>query len=134
MPKIRSKVVTAESNRITVNDHNASIRITKGVHHMITTTMAGVATMPKSYLSAETREELLREGDLELVYLAESYEADQAGDGDAAWAWLAHVILPAHTLLFLKWQRGASFIREKGFATTEADAKYGPDWLDREDL
>jgi len=30
-----------------------------------------------------------------------------------------------------KVRRGADFICDMGFRTTEADAEYGPDWLDR---
>jgi len=89
-------------------------------------------TMPKSYLSEEEREDLLREGSMNLVYLSESQEADNAGDEDAAWAWLSMAELPAHTLMFLKKGSGAQFIRDMGFNTAPADAMYGADWLDRE--
>jgi len=33
--------------------------------------------------------------------------------------------------MFLKQQRGAQFLRDYSFSTTEADAVYGPDWLDK---
>jgi len=88
--------------------------------------------LPKSYLSAEEREILLREGSQNLVYIAEAQEADNNKDGDAAWAWLAMAEAPAHTLMWLKKRRGAAFIRDLGFDTTEADEKYGPGWLDRD--
>jgi len=88
--------------------------------------------LPKSYLSEEERKELLREGDMELVYLAESHEADSANDMKSAWAWLALAAIPAHTLMRLKNSRGAQFIRDLGFNTRKADEKYGPDWLDRD--
>jgi hypothetical protein len=113
--------------------HVYTLKRKQGGGIMTTTAMAGTATMPKSYLSAAEREELMREDDIELVYHAEYQAAEQAGDDDAAWAWLALEKLPAYTLLFLKRQRGARFIREMGFDTTEADAEYGLGWLDRDD-
>jgi len=88
--------------------------------------------LPKSYLSAEEREILLREGSQNLVYIAEAQEADNNKDGDTAWAWLALTDVPAHTLMSLKNRRGAAFIRELGFNTRKADEKYGPGWLDRD--
>jgi len=43
---------------------------------------------PKSYLlDQEEHEALLREGETDLLYLAESQEAGRAGDEEAAWAW-----------------------------------------------
>ena len=89
-------------------------------------------TMPKSYLSAEKRAELLREdeGDEELLYLVESQEAGRAGDEGAAWAWLSLVALPADTLMGLKDRRGAQFIRDMNLNTIEADTVYGSGWLD----
>jgi len=87
---------------------------------------------PKSYLTDAERDELRAGGLTENgIYLAESDAADHAGDGDASWAWLARAELPAHSLLFLKWQQGSSFIREMGFRTAKADAAYGPGWLDQ---
>jgi len=87
--------------------------------------------MPKSYLSAEEREDLLREGSMNLLYVAESQEADEAGDEEAAWAWLSLAKLPADALWILKESSGAQVIRDRGFDTSRADAVYGPDWLDR---
>jgi len=87
---------------------------------------------PKSYLSQEARDALLREGSMNLVYGAESQEAGRAGDSDTAWAWLALAELPPHSLMRLKNSRGAQFIRERGFNTTRADAAYGAGWLDRD--
>jgi len=87
--------------------------------------------MPKSYLSAEEREALLREGSMNLVYVAESQEADDAGDKEASWAWLSMAKLPADALFIIKECSGAEFIRDMGFDTSRADAVYGADWLDR---
>jgi len=87
-------------------------------------------TMPKSYLSAEEREGLLQEGGMNLVYVAESQEADDAGDKEASWAWLSMAKLPADALWILKRTSGAQFIRDMGFDTSRADATYGTDWLD----
>jgi len=87
---------------------------------------------PKSYLSEEERQALLRESGMNLVYIAESQEAGSAGDMDAAWAWMAMAELPAHSLMSLKKSEGAQFIREWGFNTAPADAVYGSDWLDKE--
>jgi hypothetical protein len=64
------------------------------------------------------------------IYLAESVAAGEAGDEDAAWAWLALADLPAYTLMSCKDNLGADFIREKGLRTESADAEYGPGWLD----
>jgi len=94
-------------------------------------TLTRPTALPKSYLSQEERDALLREGGMNLVYGAESQEAERAGDGDAAWAWLALAALPAHSLMRLKQSQGAQFIRKWGFNTTRADAAYGTGWLDR---
>lgn len=85
----------------------------------------------KSYLSAEEREKLLRESGMNLVYLAESQDAGEAGDRAAAWQWLALAAVPAHSLKTLKESNGAGFIRKWGFDTSKADAAYGPDWLEQ---
>jgi len=90
-------------------------------------------TMPKSYLSAEEREGLLQEGGMNLVYLAESQDADEAGDTEASWAWLSMAKLSASSLRTLKRCSGAQLIRDMGFDTSSADAVYGPDWLDQHD-
>jgi len=90
-------------------------------------------TNPKSYLLDEQeREALLREGGMNLLYVAEAQDADRAGDKDAAWAWLSRAELPPHTLKRFKKYHGAEFIREMGFNTRKADEAYGADWLDRE--
>ncbi len=87
---------------------------------------------PKRYLDPCEREILFREGGMNAVYAAESGAADEAGDADASWAWLAMGELPADVLLFWKRRRGAAFIRKWGFSTRYADAAYGPGWLDME--
>jgi len=97
-----------------------------------TVSPASSRPLPKSYLSEEEREELLREGDMDFVYLCESQEAQRANDMNASWAWMALAAIPAHSLMFLKNSRGAQFIRELGFNTVNADEKYGPGWLDRD--
>ena len=96
-------------------------------------TPSAPANMPRSYLSAEEKEELLRSGkDEDYIYLRESQEAGLAGDEEAAWAWMAKRKLTAHSLRFLKRQMGAQFIRERGFNTENADAIHGSDWLDKD--
>jgi len=89
--------------------------------------------LPKSYLSAEEREEILREEGFDALCSAENFAAGEAGDRKAAWAWLAAVEdIPPHILMFLKIQRGAQFIRDLGFNTAPAEAVYGADWLEKE--
>ena len=85
----------------------------------------------RSYLDAAKRKKILLEQGIDLAYAAEAQAADQAGDLETAWAWLAKVELPAPTLLNIKVRRGAQFIRDKKLNTTQADAKYGPDWLNQ---
>ena len=97
----------------------------------MTATVATQVKTPRSYLSAEERDQLYREGGMNLVYLAESQDAGRAGDEDAAWAWLAMAELPAETLLALKEALGAQFLREMGFNTAPADEAYGAGWLKR---
>lgn len=86
---------------------------------------------PKSYLTAEEREALLREGGMNLVYLAESQEAGRAGDEDTAWEWLKLANLPATALSIIKRNVGSQFVRDMGLNTAPAEAAYGPGWLDR---
>ncbi|WP_273755823.1 MULTISPECIES: hypothetical protein [unclassified Bartonella] len=88
--------------------------------------------LPKSYMTDAEREELRAGGfDQDGIYTAESQAATKARDTKTAWEWLAMAELPAHTLLFLKSQNGAQFIRDMGFSTKNADEEYGPDWLDK---
>jgi hypothetical protein len=82
--------------------------------------------MPKSYLPDTEREGLTQNG----IYLAESMAADEAGDEDAAWAWLKYAELPAHALLSMKKRQGADFIKKMGLRTETAEAAYGKNWLE----
>lgn len=85
---------------------------------------------PKSYLSEDERRKRIEHGNMDSLYLAESRKAFQEGDEDTAWAWLARGRMPAEALLALKWQKGASFIRERKFNTELADEAYGQGWLE----
>jgi len=97
----------------------------------LTLATAARQTTLTSYLPPEERDALMREGGMDLVYVVESQKADKAGDAQASWAWLALAELPAHSLMRLKKNHGAQFIRDMGFNTTKADAMYGAGWLDR---
>ena len=87
----------------------------------------------KGYLSKEEREERLRvfHGDIEYVYMGEADRALEAKDGDSFWQWCSLAGFPAHALAVMKLWYGADFIRGTGFDTAEADAAYGPGWLER---
>jgi len=88
--------------------------------------------MPKSYMSEQEREEHVREGaSANTLYLSESEAADNAGDEDTAWAWLALAELSAKSLMGLKRRTSGQFIRDMKLNTAKADAVYGPGWLDR---
>jgi len=97
---------------------------------METAELAHARPLPKSYLSEEELEDLRRNGSTNFRYLVESDAAGKAGDEQTAWSWLALAKHPAHSLMFLKKQRGAQFIRDYGFRTAEAEARYGKNWLD----
>ena len=86
----------------------------------------------KDYLSkAEQEEELrLHHGDIESVYMAEAWKANEAKDDEVFWQWFSLIVVPAHALKSLKRQRGADFIRELGFDTSKADEAYGSGWLE----
>ena len=100
----------------------------------MTTIPATKRPLPKSYLTDAERDQMRAEGVTENgILAAESGAAIEAGDVETSWAWMARSEMPAHALRFLKWQRGAEFIREKGFNTIRADREYGEGWLDRED-
>jgi len=96
------------------------------------TSAAASRPLPRSYLPEQERNEILREGGMNLVYISESQEARRAKDMKAAWSWLALAAVPAHSLMRLKESRGAQFIRDFGFNTSKADEKYGPGWLDKD--
>lgn len=84
--------------------------------------------MPKSYLTEADREGLSENA----IYAVESGAAEDAGDTEAAWEWLAKAEIPAFGLLAMKRRHGADWIRAKGFRTETAEREYGKDWLDRE--
>ncbi|WP_413207942.1 hypothetical protein [Rhodospirillum sp. A1_3_36] len=84
--------------------------------------------MPKSYLSEDDKVGMTEN----CIYLAESFAAGQAGDKQAAWAWMALAEVPAHALLSAKHRNGADWVREKGLNTKPAEEAYGNDWLDRD--
>jgi hypothetical protein len=83
--------------------------------------------LPKSYLTEEEIRECPNDN---LRYLSEALAANIADDMDTSWQWLALADLPAYSLMSCKKTLGADFVREKGFNTAEADAVYGPGWLD----
>ena len=89
---------------------------------------SALANMPKSYLPKEEREELLRQGDMDSLYVAEAVAACDSSDADAvdvAWEWMAKVKLPPTALKMIKAEKGSQFVKEKGFITSLADAEYG---------
>jgi hypothetical protein len=96
--------------------------------------MSEPTEMPKSYLPAEEREALLREGGeggMNLVYLAESGAAEDAGDEETSWAWLRYADLPPYALKTMKNVLGADFVRQQNFlCIEEANRVYGENWLD----
>ncbi len=84
----------------------------------------------KSYLTENTRAELIAERvDDELIYMEEALAAENAGDLDMAWRWLAKTEMPDYTLKLMKEWHGAEFIRKYGFDTTQAVKSYGENWL-----
>ncbi len=89
------------------------------------------ANLPKSYLSEEEIQEILILDGEECLYLEQSRRADECGDNEAGWQWLALTELPTHSLACLKEVKGAEFIKKYNFNTTEADKKYGKGWLDQ---
>ena len=86
----------------------------------------------KGYLSKAEQAERLRlhHGDIESVYMAEAWKAHEAKEDEVFWQWFSLTVTPAYYLKTLKRRRGADFIRELGFDTTEADEAYGPGWLE----
>ena len=86
----------------------------------------------KGYLSREEQEEELRlhHGDIESVYMAEAWKANEAKDDEVFWQWFSLLVVPAYYLKSLKRWNGADFIRELGFDTSKADEAYGPGWLE----
>lgn len=97
--------------------------------------MTAATGLPKSYLPADRKERLFREGGNKMVYLGESNAAGIAGDEDTAWAWLRLVEFSASTLQTMKARTGgADLIRRERLNTKKAEEAFGPDWLDRDDV
>jgi len=86
-----------------------------------------MSDLPKSYLTDDERADLSGN----VVYLAESHAASEAGDMKAAWAWLRLAEIPAHALMAAKNVNGADWIKQKGLRTETAEKRYGKDWLNR---
>lgn len=83
--------------------------------------------MPKSYLTDADRERFTQSE----IYLVESRAASDAGDDEAAWAWLRYADLPAYSLMTMKRVLGADFVREMDFlCINKANQAYGDNWLD----
>ena len=67
-------------------------------------------------------------------YLVNSWlDARARGDHEEAKRIFRKVPLEASTLMVGKKLFGADYIRKEGLNTEKADAKYGPDWLDKDD-
>ena len=79
--------------------------------------------MPKSYLPNSEREGLSQE----LIYMQESNAAADAGDDEAAWAWLRQLELPELALRSLRARAGADFVRAVGLAD-QAERTLGKNW------
>lgn len=91
--------------------------------------------MPKSYMTEEQLAACRARGDSEeFIWLQQAGAARDVEDLDTAWDWLAKGPIPAYMLVCIKKWRGAQFIRDKGFNTKPAEEKYGPNWLDEEDI
>lgn len=65
-----------------------------------------------------------------LLYLVG--EAERRGDEETVRELQKQIVYPAEALLAVKRNMGANWIRQRGFRTETAEAKYGKDWLDRE--
>jgi hypothetical protein len=67
--------------------------------------------LPRSYLSEEDKVGLSQDD----IYICESMRADEAGDEEAAWRWLALAKMTERTKRALIKTCGAEFLRSKGF-------------------
>jgi hypothetical protein len=81
---------------------------------------------PRSYMTDEDRQGLSQNA----VFLSEALAANEAGDEETGWQWLALAELPAYSLMSCKVNLGADFVREKRLNTAPADKEYGSGWLD----
>ena len=59
--------------------------------------------------------------------------AAKAGDWDEELRLMTKVVLPAGACLTLKANLGADVVRERGYNVSEAELKFGPQWLDKDD-
>ena len=67
-------------------------------------------------------------------YLVNSWlDALERGDREEAKRIFRKVPLEASTLMAGKKLFGADYIRKRGYNTEKADAKYGSDWLEKDD-
>ena len=60
-------------------------------------------------------------------------DAKERGDPEEAESIFRKIPFDASSLMAGKKLFGADYIRKKGFNTEKADAKYGSNWLDRDD-
>jgi hypothetical protein len=67
--------------------------------------------LPRSYMSEEDKLGMTQNA----IYLCESVEADEAGDEEASWAWLALAQMSEGTKRALIKTCGAEFLKSKGF-------------------
>ncbi|GHT90365.1 hypothetical protein AGMMS49545_03670 [Betaproteobacteria bacterium] len=75
------------------------------------TTTAATRPLPRSYMPDEEKIGMTQNA----IYLCESVEADEAGDEETAWAWLALAKMPESAEYILKVGCGEAFLKEKGF-------------------
>lgn len=72
--------------------------------------------LPRSYISEEEKTDMKREGLTQNdIFVFESQAADDAGDKEAGWAWLALAELPEECKAILKIGCDDEFLRAKGF-------------------
>ncbi len=90
-------------------------------------------TTLKSYLTDKQRSVYRLPKEQELLYLKESVAATIAGDSETSWAWLSHVTPTLSSLVSLKFNAGAQFIRDKNLITTPADEAFGEGWMELSD-
>lgn len=88
--------------------------------------------LPISYFSAAEKAKILADyhGDIECLYLLECEKARKAEDFDNYWAWNSKIKHSTKNLKLFKRWKGAAFIKEMGFDTSNADNALGRDWLD----
>ncbi|MDR3056218.1 MAG: hypothetical protein LBU53_12600 [Zoogloeaceae bacterium] len=67
--------------------------------------------LPRSYMPEEDKVGMSQNA----IYLCESTDADEAGDEEAAWGWLALAELPESANYILKEVCGDEFLKAKGF-------------------